>query len=661
MSQDWRALQQIWSGSDPLIWGTQAHKKNADPLSSHPQSIRQNNNYSNSPVSPQQLGPGGIPENLYYAAVQALYAAGLDPNVMSDQQWQQFYQLVAGTPTLWDFYEGQGIAQSGVGAVNALGQNQWTAFVNMLSSALQGQQDPSSGQALSTFGSQLQGQAKTTAPANLVGTGGDLPNDYVFGNCTYYVASHYQIPGNWGNASSWLSSAQASGFTTSQTPAVGAIVVYGANGGYSQYGHVAIVTAVNPDGTFQVSEMNYNGFDQVDSRTSTMADVSGFIDMGGMTLHGDLSLSATQQTEQLQNTDEQLQQEFPSAVSVFEKYFGRVPTTNELLQTVGAKSATVSTGGQSQGVVSATPQQYAGMIESAAAQYGISALLLSAQIQQESGFNANAQSSAGALGIAQFMPGTAAGLGVNPMDPQSAINGMAKLMSQYFQQFGSWTKALYAYNGGPGSVNSPFGQSLQYVQDIAAIAGGNVDSLAQQAGSGVTGQVQVSGATTDAAQQELNVRAMPSHLAGMNEGQYTDMKTLVDGVSNQLLGHTSTDGIIQTLWNLGKSDPSQLTQAGVTYWYNMQSGTQLATDAATAPIYNQIAQASAPILSAIYGESGNDPGMVSNIYAGTPTAQPGYTTGGNTQTIPSGEGQSPAAVNQAVNNVNSSHYSRGPQ
>ncbi len=75
------------------------------------------------------------------------------------------------------------------------------------------------------------------------------------------------------------------------------------------------------------------------------------------------------------------------------------------------------------------------------------------QIQVESGFNANAYSPAGAVGIAQFLPSTAAGLGVNPYDPISALAGAARYMASYAKQYnGNYAMALAAYNAGSGTV-----------------------------------------------------------------------------------------------------------------------------------------------------------------------------------------------------------------
>lgn len=102
---------------------------------------------------------------------------------------------------------------------------------------------------------------------------------------------------------------------------------------------------------------------------------------------------------------------------------------------------------------------YVGMAQQAAIGAGISPDAFVRQIQQESGFNPNAGSPAGAEGIAQFMPGTAASMGVNPYDPSSALPGAARLMSDLASQFGGdYSKALAAYNAGPGAVQSAVAQ-----------------------------------------------------------------------------------------------------------------------------------------------------------------------------------------------------------
>ncbi|MBO0744091.1 MAG: CHAP domain-containing protein [Candidatus Dormibacteraeota bacterium] len=102
-------------------------------------------------------------------------------------------------------------------------------------------------------------------------------NAYPWGQCTYYVATIYNIPGDWGNADTWFPSAQAAGFATTSRPTAGAVVVWGSGGGYSVYGHVGVVQSVQ-GGTFTVTEMNFYGVGIVDTRSGvSMSDVEGFI------------------------------------------------------------------------------------------------------------------------------------------------------------------------------------------------------------------------------------------------------------------------------------------------------------------------------------------------------------------------------------------------
>jgi cell wall-associated NlpC family hydrolase len=122
------------------------------------------------------------------------------------------------------------------------------------------------------------------------------------------------------------------------------------------------------------------------------------------------------------------------------------------------------------------PAQYVGTVEQAASANGIPASLLAGLLQQESGFNPNAVSSAGAEGIAQFMPATAAGLGVDPYDPTSAINGAAQMLGSYTRQFGSYADALAAYNAGSSAVERyggipPYAETEAYVPAVLSLAG----------------------------------------------------------------------------------------------------------------------------------------------------------------------------------------------
>jgi Transglycosylase SLT domain len=117
------------------------------------------------------------------------------------------------------------------------------------------------------------------------------------------------------------------------------------------------------------------------------------------------------------------------------------------------------------------PAAYAAIITDAATTCPpITAALLAAQINQESGFDPKAVSVTDAMGIAQFEPGTAASNHVNPWDPDSAIHGMARLDCSNYRRFGSVTLALAAYNGGPGIVGhwQDVAQTRNYVASILA-------------------------------------------------------------------------------------------------------------------------------------------------------------------------------------------------
>lgn len=118
-----------------------------------------------------------------------------------------------------------------------------------------------------------------------------------------------------------------------------------------------------------------------------------------------------------------------------------------------------------------TPEQYRNTIAKASIQHGVPTNILSALLKQESGFNPTAKSSAGATGIAQFMPATAQGMGVDPLNPDQSIDGAARYLKQNYDKYGSWDLALAAYNAGPGNVDKyngipPFKETQNYVKNI---------------------------------------------------------------------------------------------------------------------------------------------------------------------------------------------------
>jgi soluble lytic murein transglycosylase-like protein len=122
------------------------------------------------------------------------------------------------------------------------------------------------------------------------------------------------------------------------------------------------------------------------------------------------------------------------------------------------------------------PTQYDAQITAAAAKYGLDPALLKGLIRQESNFDAAARSGAGAQGLTQLMPGTAASLGVDAGDPAQAIDGGARYLKQQLDRFGGDpTKALAAYNAGPGAVAKyggvpPYAETQGYVRKVLAYA-----------------------------------------------------------------------------------------------------------------------------------------------------------------------------------------------
>lgn len=95
------------------------------------------------------------------------------------------------------------------------------------------------------------------------------------------------------------------------------------------------------------------------------------------------------------------------------------------------------------------------LIESSARSQGLPVAFLTRLIWQESSFRPHSISSAGAQGIAQFMPRTAGERGLaNPFDPEEAIPKAAELLDDLKQRFGNLGLAAAAYNAGPARVSS---------------------------------------------------------------------------------------------------------------------------------------------------------------------------------------------------------------
>ena len=121
------------------------------------------------------------------------------------------------------------------------------------------------------------------------------------------------------------------------------------------------------------------------------------------------------------------------------------------------------------------PQQIDQLVHTNAAVQGVDPALIKAIIANESGFDANATSNAGAQGLMQLMPGTATGLGVtNAYDPAQNVWGGTKYIKGLLDRFnGDPRLAVAAYNAGPGAVEKydgvpPYAETQNYVQNVLA-------------------------------------------------------------------------------------------------------------------------------------------------------------------------------------------------
>ncbi|HBS50391.1 MAG TPA: lytic transglycosylase [Rhodobacteraceae bacterium] len=118
--------------------------------------------------------------------------------------------------------------------------------------------------------------------------------------------------------------------------------------------------------------------------------------------------------------------------------------------------------------------EYLDMARAAAKRHAVPEDLFLRLVQRESNWNPQAKSHKGALGLAQLMPDTARGLGVDPLDPFQNLEGGARYLAAQYRKFKSWRLALAAYNAGPMAVAEhggipPFAETRAYV---AAIWGG---------------------------------------------------------------------------------------------------------------------------------------------------------------------------------------------
>jgi D-alanyl-D-alanine dipeptidase len=145
---------------------------------------------------------------------------------------------------------------------------------------------------------------------------------------------------------------------------------------------------------------------------------------------------------------------------------------------------TAADGEATRAMPSFVPAHIAAPLARAAQRWNVSSALLGAQLYAESNFNPFARSSAGARGIAQFMPATARELGLrDPFDATASIDAQAHLMRDLLRRFGAVPLALAAYNAGPARVAAcgcvpPIAETRGYVARVLGLLGGAGEAVA---------------------------------------------------------------------------------------------------------------------------------------------------------------------------------------
>lgn len=152
---------------------------------------------------------------------------------------------------------------------------------------------------------------------------------------------------------------------------------------------------------------------------------------------------------------------------------------------------------------------FASQIASASASTGVPANVLTSLIQTESSFDPYAESDAGAQGLTQLMPGTAASLGVtNPFDAGQSISGGATYLAAQIKRFGSTFLGLEAYNEGPTALANQLSSGQQIPSSVQSYANNVLSgasspssgsTLAQQVAQMASGNTNPSGLPTGAA------------------------------------------------------------------------------------------------------------------------------------------------------------------
>ena len=247
--------------------------------------------------------------------------------------------------------------------------------------------------------------------------------------------------------------------------------------------------------------------DEVRQRISAIEDKFGPGGVGGdfqATLEKEIARRGGTQNKVEQTKNSSALQTLPSATQpVNENEAANAAKIAEALKSAGGKSSTLQNNNssvtiprakinpaeenQSAGITSETAEKIYGrtpertdkayseglsveeVIETAAEKYGVDPKLAKAIATAESNMNQDVISKAGAVGVMQLMPATAASLGVDPYDREQNIEGGVKYLSQMLERFdGNVQNAVAAYNAGPNAVKKfggipPYSETQNYV------------------------------------------------------------------------------------------------------------------------------------------------------------------------------------------------------
>ncbi len=277
-------------------------------------------------------------------------------------------------------------------------------------------------------------------------------------------------------------------------------------------------------------------------------------------------------------------------------------------------------------------ERYAAEFQAAAQATGVPIEILLAVAWAESGFNPDAESSAGAQGMMQLMPATSAGNGIDPTDPAQNIMCGANYLKVQYERFGSWDLAFAAYNAGPGAVAQyggvpPYRETESYIatinsylDQITPATGPALPSTPAPAGAAPAAAAVPRAAVPAAATQQRRALEMALRdLTGVGLGAVRPAFTELDAVSSFDLRAAPATEVIASDASLGGLVAPAFAGADTmgTLDQRRGSGAALAVGATSAEGYASAAVASAGLAAGDVAATpaGNDTEMTTSAAA----------------------------------------------